>query len=332
MTNARIAVCLLACLVLNAPDAVGQGAASSPPAGESDNSVLSWFGRSLQVRKAFDGGKAETEAAAVGLVAPGRNSDTYWLVDVGLRTVPLNHQLNSAGTLEVFYYPSVEWHHLNAEPLVKQEGTHKAGGALNAELWFPPVTPMKLRAAVIGKAGRQRNLIKDATEDSVSLAVETCAEGAETHSDGGWEGGLRPCAELTYNGARRMHYYPYVGYERYSKLPISAQNTTVAPAFTGSLLFVRVQADAYPFNTEAAAGDMKGLVLNLDYTYRRVLDGDDGGLVPSNANSLKAGATYFFVKGQVVGLGMTVELGRSPAVNFISQRRAVLALRVKTRS
>jgi hypothetical protein len=47
---------------------------------------------------------------------------------------------------------------------------------------------------------------------------------------------------------------------------------------------------------------------------------------------LKLGATYFFLKGQVVGVGLTLDLGRSPAVNFVSQRRAVLALRIMTKS
>ncbi|MCX6538402.1 MAG: hypothetical protein NT151_05640 [Acidobacteria bacterium] len=288
------------------------------------------FTKYFQVRKAFDGGKDENEAGVFGIIAPGKGSPTYWLVDAGVRLTPQDKPLNKQGNLELFYYPSVEWHHMSAEPLLKQDAANKTGAAFNTELWFPPVTTFHIRTYLAGKASLQRNFIKDTTENSVTLVLGACAEGVVTQGVG-WENGFRPCAELTYNGARRLRYYPYVGYEHYGKVAIASQTTTFAPAFDGSLFLIRLQADAYPFNSEALPGDIKGFVLNFDYAYRRMLD-DNPGLDARNLNMLKLGATYFFVKGQVAGVGLTIDLGRSPAVNFVSQRRVVLALRIKTKT
>jgi hypothetical protein len=288
------------------------------------------FPEYLQVRKAFDGGKSENEAAAVGFIAPGQDSKTYWLVDAAIRTTPFNWQLNEAGTFETFFFPSAEWHHMSAEPLLEQKQTNKAGGGLNGELWFPRYSALAVRHAVIGKASVTRNFIKDTTEKSATLALETCMEGVETHEDRGWEGGFRPCAELTYHGARRFHYYPYVGFERYAKLAISSSDDVVAPAFDGSMFLVRVQGDAFPFNRQVIPGDIAGVVLNFEYAYRRALSDADE-LASENLNALKLSATYFFVEGQVAGVGLSMDFGASPSVNFVNQRRIVLAFRVKTK-
>jgi hypothetical protein len=207
---------------------------------------------------------------------------------------------------------------------------NKAGPAFNAELWLPAVKDFKLRTYVTGKASLQRNFLDDTIEKSVTLLFGACANGVVTQGVG-WENGFRPCAELTYNGARHLHYYPYVGYEHYGKLAIASHATTIVPAFDGSLFLIRLQADAYPFNNEILPGDIRGFVLNFDYTYRRTLD-DHAELEARNLNALKLGVTYFFVKGQVAGVGLTLDLGRSPAVNFVSQRRGVLTLRIKTMS
>jgi len=308
----------------------GTGSAGQAAAGSAKSSFET-FSKYVQVRKAFDGGKAETEAGAIGLVAPGKDSKTYWLVDAAVRTTPLNWQINSSGTLETFFFPSAEWHHMSTEPLLEQKETNKAGGGLNVELWFPPFSGWRLREGLIGKANLTRNLVRDTTERSASLLLETCAEGVETHEDQGWEGGFRPCAELTYQGARRMHYYPYVGFERYTKLAIQSSDAVVAPAFDGSTFVVRVQGDVYPFSEELIPGNIDGLAFNFDYAYRRVVS-DATDLTSSNLNLFKFSATYFFVKGQAVGVGVTTEFGSSPAVNFVSQRRIVLAFRVKTKS
>ena len=283
----------------------------------------------VTLRKGFDGGKDENEAAAFGYIDPGKDSPAYWLVDAGVRTVAFNWQLNDSGTLETFVYPSVEWHHMSGEPVLRQDATNKGTLGANGEVWLPPLTDFKIREALIGKAKQSRNFIKDTSETAVTLALESCAEGVETHENGGWEGGVRPCAELTYNGKRKFHYYPYIGFERYDKLAISNATTTGAPAFDGSLLMLRVQADAYPFNDAFRAGDIKGLVLNVEFAYRHLLEAHDG-FESRHLNMFKLAASYFFTKGQTVGVGFTLDTGRYPEVNFVSMRRMVIALRLKT--
>jgi hypothetical protein len=324
----RIPIYLSLAWLLSPGLAFAQAPATPAPAKASGWEV---FSRYVQLRKAFDGGKGETEAAAVGFIAPGKNSQSYWLVDAGVRPTPINVPFNNNGTFETFFFPSVEWHHMDAEPLQKQDATNKVVGGFNAELWLPPVTGFNFREIIIGKATLQRNFIKDNTENSVMIALESCAEGVETHENGGWEGGFRPCAELTYDGARRLHYYPYVGYEHYAKVAISSSSATLAPAFEGSMLLLRVQGDAYPFNTSAIPSEIRGLVLNFEYSYRRLVD-EHPDLDFRDLHMLKFGATYFFVKDQAAGIGLTMDVGRSPAVNFIDQRRIALALRLKTKS
>lgn len=315
------------------PTSVAQQPAQTVAAPEPSPITLAWnaFSRAFQLRKSFDGSKSENQAAAFGLVAPGNGSATYWLVDAGLQTKPFDWSIDSDGTWELFGFPSIEWHHMSAEPLLQQNATNKLSPAFSLELWTPPVTSIQLREHIVSKASVARNYVKDTTEKSVTAMLETCAEGPKPYTGLGWEGGARPCAELTYKGARRMHYYPYVGLEHYEKLSIQSSSTTVAPAFSGSMFVARVQADAYPFNTAGKAADIEGLVFNIDYAFRHALS-DTTGLDTTNLNLLSLGATYFFVKNQEVGLGVTADVGRSPAVNFVSQRRIVLAVRLKTKT
>ena len=325
----RIAIILALVLVGSiATRAHAQPAAA--PAAPEPPPVLKFLTKWFQIREAFDGGKGESTAAAIGLVAPGKDSPTYWLVDAGVRLTPQNLKLNTRGDFELFYFPTMEWHHMSAEPLQKQDNTNKAGPAFNTELWFPPITDLKLRTYVTGKGSLQRNFIKDTTENSATFLLGMCAE-AVVPTGAGWENGVRPCAELTYNGTRRSHYYPYVGFEHYGKLALTGSGTTIAPAFDGSLLLVRVQADAFPFNVAKLPRDISGWVLNIDYTYRHALD-DVPTLDSRDLNALKFSTTYFFVKGQVAGVGIDLAVGRMPEVNFVSQRRAVLAFRIKTKS
>ena len=54
------------------------------------------------------------------------------------------------------------------------------------------------------------------------------------------------------------------------------------------------------------------------------------GPFPKAISSVSANATWYFVSEQRVGLGLTGDFGKMPAVNFLPQRRVVLALRFKT--
>lgn len=289
-------------------------------------SGASWWSY-LEVRKSFDGGKAETEPGSVGLVDPGRDTSAYWFIDAGLRLKPQEVFLNDAQTFEFFWSPNVEWHRMKAEPLNKQDARNKWGPGLNAELWFPSFTGTTLRTYVIGKVSLQRDEINDTTERSGSLVVGLFQPHARDPIGSGWEGGLRPGAELTHNGHRRLHYYPYVGFEHYRKLAIASKGTVVAPPFDGSLFLFRVQAEAYPFHQEIIPGRIP-FSISLEYSYRRVLD-DAGDLETRDLNLLALSGTWFLVSEQRVGIGLTFENGRAPATNFVDQRRAVLAVRFK---
>jgi hypothetical protein len=112
-------------------------------------------------------------------------------------------------------------------------------------------------------------------------------------------------------------------------LDITSSSVVVAPKFDGSLFVARVQADLYPLNTERITGNFTGLLFNVEYSYRHAFEAHEG-LESQNMQLLKLGATYFFVKGQAIGIGVSLDAGRSPDVNFIRQRRVVLALRLKT--
>src|SRR5947209_5761847 len=86
-----------------------------------------WW-QQFDIRKSFDGASGEEEPASVGLVSPGRVSQTYWLLDGGVRFRPQSFHFGEDSGIAhpplVIWYPSFEWHHMSAEPLAQQEATN----------------------------------------------------------------------------------------------------------------------------------------------------------------------------------------------------------------
>ena len=281
----------------------------------------------FQVRKSFDGAAEEQDAGSVGLVSPGKESKTYFLLDAGVRTKPceFNPWKKTATNNPplIIWYPSIEWHHMSAEPLQEQEATNKGGGGLNGEVWFGDPATTAPRPYLVLKGTLKRNLISDTTEKNASILLSV-AQFART----GVQGGFRPGSPIVYNNFRRAMYFPYVGYEYFRSLAITgAEDAVLAPEYDGGVAVGRVAFEFYPFHQQVLPRDIR-FVIGGEYSYRRLLK-DIPELETRDAHFLSLATTYFFDADQNIGIGLTVDRGRSPTTNFVDQQRVVLGLEVK---
>lgn len=280
----------------------------------------------FQIRKAFDGGSNEEEPGNVGLVSPGADSATYWLVDGGIRLVPLEMHLGAEGPTAhpplLIWFPSVEWHHMSAEPQLQQEATNQAGGGVNAELWFGDPDSTRLKAYLLGRAEVTRDLLNDVTTPSVALFA-----GLIQRPPTGSQGGFRPGYPIVHANAKRGQYFPYVGVEYLDQLAITAADEVVAPRFTGSVLTLKVDFEAMPFNREISDRKIR-FVVSGQYAFRRLFQTVDT-LDSRQLHFLNLSLAYYFADEQRIGVALTFDAGRSPTTNFIAQRRTALVLKAK---
>ena len=264
-----------------------------------------------EIKKRFDGGKDEQEAAQVAFVAPDGWSSRYFLVDVAGR---FNAPPLRPGRTFIFVAPVVEYHHGDAEPLRKQSAVHKLSSGVTVE---SQVNTDFLRPNFLFKATATRNLFDDTTEQAVSAFASVRV------LRNFWPG--QPSTDAARH--RVLRYFPSIGFEHFRNLAIKNSGTVLAQPFSGSFTSLRLFVQAYPFN-RAATPDKIRFSVEADGYIRKPTA--TSGPFPKAISSVSANATWYFVSEQRVGLGLTGDFGKMPAVNFLPQRRVVLALRFKT--
>jgi hypothetical protein len=211
---------------------------------------------------------------------------------------------------------------MSAEPQLQQEATNQVGGAMNAELWAGDPDSTRLKAYVIGKAAITRDVLNDATTPSASLLV-----GLIQKPPTGTDGGFRPGYPIVHDNAKRGQYFPYAGVEYLDQLAVTAGDDGVAPRFSGALLTLKTDFEATPFNHEISDRRIR-FVISGQYAYRRLLSASDA-VDGRNLQFLNLAVAYYFVEGQRIGVALTLDNGRSPTTNFITQHRAALVLKAK---
>jgi hypothetical protein len=272
--------------------------------------VTNWW-ELFVVRQAFDGGMAEGEPGSIGFVDPGPNSKAYFFLDAGVRTKRC--QLN-IGSTSLLLYPSAEWHHMDSEPLQKQDATNQGSFGGNAEYWFG--NPDVIQPYVIGKAKYVRDKLNDRHTGSGSLLLSV------VQTDG-----LRPSVTIITNNIPRGIYFPYLGFEYLRKLAVTADEGVIAPLFDGGTFVSRVEFELYPFNKEQDVDKIK-FVVSGEYNYRYALE-DVPALMTRHLNFFSLKATDYFDPGQTVGVVLSFDKGRAPATNFVAQQRFSIGLAIK---
>jgi hypothetical protein len=218
------------------------------------------------------------------------------------------------GRTFIFVAPVVEYHHGDAEPLRKQSAVHKLSSGVTVE---SQVNTDFLRPNFLFKATATRNLIDDTTEQAVSAFASVRV------LRNFWPG--QPSTDAARH--RVLRYFPSIGFEHFRNLAIKNSGTVLAQPFSGSFTSLRLFVQAYPFN-RAATPDKIRFSVEADGYIRKPTA--TSGPFPKAISSVSANATWYFVSEQRVGLGLTGDFGKMPAVNFLPQRRVVLALRFKT--
>ena len=262
-----------------------------------------------EVKKRFNGGRDEQEAAQVALVAPDGWSSRYFLVDTAVR---LNAPPIQRRNIFLFLGPMVEYHHIDAEALRKQKAVHQISPGFTVDTFYTP--DFIVRPYVSFKAAATRNLVDDTTERSISVFATT-----RTLKN------FAPGQASTIRGKRVLRYVPSVGYEYYDNLAITSGSAILAEPFTGSFTSVRLFVQAYPFNHRT--NDDIRFAIEADGYVRSRRSG--AAVVPKTMTSFSASATWYFLSKQRLGLGFSGDFGRMPSTNFVTQRRVVLAFRVK---
>jgi hypothetical protein len=280
----------------------------------------------FDIRKGFDGASGNDEPASVGLVSPGRESQTYWLLDGGVRLKPQSfHFGEDSGVAHaplVIWYPSFEWHHMSAEPLAQQEATNAGGGAINAELWLGDPDSPQLKVYLLGKGAITRDVLNGTTAKSLSILA-----GLFQAPEVGVDGGFRPGSPIVFDGYRRAQYFPYFGVEYFRQLAITQGAGVVAPLFDGADGVLRIDFETMPFHHETIPGNIR-FVISGQYAYRRLFKAADV-LDSRNMQFLNIEAAYYFVTDRKVGLAVSLDNGRAPSVNFVTQRRVAFVLKTK---
>ena len=281
----------------------------------------------IEIRKAFDGDSGEGKPANVGLVDPGPDSPAYWLLDGGIRLKPMTVHLGPSEEANqhpprLIWYPSMEWHHMSAEPLAKQEATNSGGPALSAELWFGNPDSTTLKAYLLTKGAVTWDVLNDTTEKSASVLLGL----HRVPLDASVNGGFRPGSPIKVGGRQRLIYFPYFGVEYFRQLAITSGDDTLAPIYDGGDFLAKVDFELTPF--PAALPGQTRFVIGVVYEYRRLLKELEA-IGTQDARFSNIDISYYFTTDRKVGIGLTLDDGRSPTVNFITQHRTALVLRVK---
>jgi hypothetical protein len=263
-----------------------------------------------EIKKRFDGGKDEQEAAQIAIVAPEGLSRRYVQADAALR-VRLPGRQTDRTTLIV--RPVLEYHVADKEAIRKNRAVHQLAPGLTAEYYLNGDSALMPYVTV--KWAETRNFLDDRWEGSV-------AGFASVYS--GWKYG--PGAPLSNGMFRVGRYTPFVGIEHFDSVAIKDGTQELAPSFSGSFLTYRLFVQWYPFNRRVFI-DQIPFAIEVDGVVRQRLTDSD--VVPQVIRSLSASATWYFVSRQRVGIGLSGEFGRTPVTNFVNQERIVLALRVK---
>lgn len=312
-------ICLAATALIAAPSAAN----GQTPAPEPKHPPKPCW-RKIDVRKAFDRSPDEDEPMSAGLISPGLNSQTYWLLDGGARLKPCTMYVGPDGPkdnpLRILWFPAVEWHHASAEPLLMTEQTNKGTASFNADFRYGNPDSSDLKAFPLAQGAITRDVLNSTTEKSASILVTFFQK-----FDG--DGGFRPGSPLKYNNVLRGRYFPYVGVEYIKSLVITQDSDVIGPEFNGTVLTAKVDFEAMPFGSQQNVGEAK-FVVSGGYAYRHVLK-QVGALDSSNLDFLDISFTYYFTDDQSVGLGLTLDNGRSPTTNFVAQHRAALVLKAK---
>ena len=275
----------------------------------------------VEIRKSFDGGSGEGEAANVGLVNAAKDTSTTWFLDGGIRTkrceIPFGDKSGGKTPPTLYWFPSAEWHHLSAEPLRKQGKTEQASGALNAEVWFGDPNQPLPRWYFVAKGAVTRDLLNDKTIKSADLLVSVYQEG-----------GLHPGHAMRSTHRYWGTYFPYLGFQYFRSLAITQNGAVVAPTFDGGAGMARIQFELYPLlNKDKIPGEIP-FTVSGEYSYRRLL-ADAPSIDTRNMSVFDVAFTWYPDAGHTIGLGLTVTKGRSPKTNFISQQRVVIGVKIK---
>jgi hypothetical protein len=276
----------------------------------------------FEIRKTFDGGSGEGEAANIGLVNASTESTTTWFLDGGVRTKPCQRALGTKTEKHIpatlYWYPSAEWHHLSAEPLLKQNKTDQAGAAIKAELWFGyDAASTAPRWYFISKGSVTRDFLNDKTITSADLLLSVYQER-----------GLHPSHGMSTTNRYWGSYFPYVGFQYLRRLAITQNDTIIAPTYDGGAGLARVQFELYPlFNKNTIPGAIP-FVVSGEYAYRRLVKEAET-IDTRHMNFFDVAFTWFPDPGHSIGVGLTITRGRAPSTNFISQQRVMLGVKIK---
>jgi hypothetical protein len=287
------------------------------------------WGKYIQVRKAFDGASEEEKPANLGLVNPGKDSPVYWLLDGGIRLTPRETYFGESAEdpsiykMHLIWYPSVEWHHMSAEPLARQEATNAGGAAINAEFWFHRTAPDALRVYLVTQAAVDRDVLNATTDGAASVKMGFI----RTPRNASDSGGFSPGTPLKIGDKEVFEYFPYIGVEYLRNLAITQDDTDLAPTFDGGDILLKVDFEATPFHRSDVPGRSR-FVIGGAYEYRRILKAS-AALDSQNLQFMNVDLSYYFTVGRAVGIGLTLDNGRSPMTNFVTQHRSALVLKAK---
>jgi hypothetical protein len=265
----------------------------------------------IQVRKTFDGGRGEQEAATVAYVNPAQN-EHYWLIDVAAR---INELVIPSAVAEIFVAPVVEYHSANGEPLRRQTATNKLTSSINAEMYFDPVANGSLTPILVLSGSATRDYLNNLWTSQYSSLLRIYST-------------KRYGPDGPISGTEIARYVPFFGLEYFRNLPITAGGSALAPAFSGLTSTFRLFIETFPLNG-IAKGDGTRLELIGDIFFRRRVTG-----LRANGDNfwlVSAGATYYVLRLQnhQVGLSYALEYGQGPKTNFVKERRAAIGLRIR---
>jgi hypothetical protein len=289
---------------------------STSPAAAADNDLPAWL-KPFEIRQTFDGGNGEGQPAVISLVAPHDGAKPYGLVDVAVkRTMP---DLRF-GVVDLVPAPAVEYHQAKSETLLAQDRINKLSPELIATFMFSHVQ-------VPGLPGGHPVIPFLFTKYAVNHDFLTGENGgtasflAEPYSRIPWiPGGVTDPAFL--------HYVPSAGFEYFNNPAIKDGDTVLASAFAGWTATVRLYVELDLLNPlfPVKATEQPAFVMLLTTAVRKPL-GMESDASHHTVTSIEM--NYYFDKNQIVGIGYTHQTGEDPKVNFVRQRRDVLALKVK---
>lgn len=271
------------------------------------NKIAKWFtDHNISIRKSFTGSsKDEGKPAVFFWNKDFQNKTSYTTIDVGLKVAQIPFFNNSKHFI-VTGFPKFEWHKDGAKGSTGAKNSISAGANMEVLYFKDPASLTNIQGPALTASYNYKNdYIKKVNTNEVNAYLSYFGEKA----------GMPGHSIRNKTDVYRFRYYPYIGFESYSKATEGSQNSQFWVA--------RFFAEYFPISTK----EKQFLQFTFDYSYRGVIH--DKLYKMGTMNVVSAGINIYPNGTPNFGFGIDYQKGYDPANSFVKTDKFDVGIKVK---